>query len=295
MASESHRLSILSDDEIEDLYGLPRFTDDDRQLYFDLSPAEKAAAGDIRTASVAAYLILELGYFKARRQFFAFEAHEVENDLLYILAAYFPGRTLVDIRFPSRPTRGSLQKTVLELFDYRLFGAQERSEIEARAERFAMLSTQPIFILREILQQLSINRVVAPSYSSLQDIVGKAVSGERARISGLLTEALTPEILQRLTALLEADEQIYTITALRREAKDFSYGELRREVARREFFEPLHEFAATFLSSAGLSQESSRYYASLVNFYTVYKLQRMHKQTAQLFLLWLFLPNPSKR
>ena len=44
MASESHRLSILSDDEIEDLYGLPRFTDDDRQLYFDLSPAEKAAA-----------------------------------------------------------------------------------------------------------------------------------------------------------------------------------------------------------------------------------------------------------
>lgn len=70
MASEAHRLSILNDDEIEDLYGLPRFTDENRQLYFDLSPAEKAAAGAIRTASVAAYLILELGYFKAKRQFF---------------------------------------------------------------------------------------------------------------------------------------------------------------------------------------------------------------------------------
>jgi len=285
MASESHRLSILSDDEIEDLYGLPRFTDDDRQLYFDLSSVEKAAAGDIRRASVAAHLILELGYFKAKRQFFALELSEVENDLLYIIKTYFPERTIDDIRAPSRPTRGLLQKTVLELFDYRLCGTKERSEIEAKAERFATLSTQPIFILREILQQLSINRVVAPSYSSLQDIVGKAVSGERARITGLLTEALTPDICKKLTALLEADEQIYTISALRREAKDFSYGELRREVARREFFEPLHEFAATFLSSAGLSQESSRYYASMVSYYTVYKLQRMQRQTAQLFLL----------
>lgn len=128
MASESHRLSILSDDEIEDLYGLPRFTDDDRQLYFDLSSVEKAAAGDIRRASVAAHLILELGYFKAKRQFFAFELSEVENDLLYIIKTYFPERTIDDIRVPSRPTRGLLQKTVLELFDYRLCGTQERSE-----------------------------------------------------------------------------------------------------------------------------------------------------------------------
>ena len=285
MASESHRLSILSDDEIEDLYGVPHFNDDDRQLYFDLSPAEKVAVENIRTVSVAAYLILELGYFKAKRQFFSFEPHEAQDDLRYILAEYFPERKDVDIRLPSRPTRGSIQKTILELFEYRPFGAKDRNDTETKSERFAKLSTQPIFILREILQQLSTNRVVAPSYSSLQDIVGKAVSGERTRITGLLNESLTPEIRQRLAALLEADEQIYTITALRREAKDFSYGELRREVARREFFEPLHEFAETFLSSAGLSQESSKYYASLVNFYTVYKLQRMQRQTAQLFLL----------
>ena len=80
MASESHRLSILNDDEIEDLYGLPHFDDEDRRLYFDLSPAEKAAVGAIRTASVAAYLILELGYFKATRQFFSFEPEQIESE-----------------------------------------------------------------------------------------------------------------------------------------------------------------------------------------------------------------------
>lgn len=260
MALESHRLSILNDDEIEDLYGLPRFTDEDRHLYFDLSPAEKAAAGAIRTASVAAHLILELGYFKAKRQFFSFEPADIEEDLRFLLNAYFPGRDVGDIKMPSRPTRGGLQKTILELCDYHLCGADEKAEVDTKAQRFAMLSTEPIFILREILQQLEINRVVAPSYSSLQDVVGKAVSGERTRITELLSDAMTSEVRQRLSTLLEADEQIYTISALKREAKDFTYGELRREVSRREFFEPLHDFAVTFLSSAGFSQESSKYY-----------------------------------
>jgi hypothetical protein len=38
MASDSRRLSILTAQEIDNLYGLPRFTEDDRRLYFDLSP-----------------------------------------------------------------------------------------------------------------------------------------------------------------------------------------------------------------------------------------------------------------
>ncbi|WP_457817482.1 hypothetical protein, partial [Staphylococcus aureus] len=79
------------------------------------------------------------------------------------------------------------------------------------------------------------------------------------------------------------DERLYRITALKHEAKDFSYKELRREVERRKFFQPLYEFMRTFLAKAGLSAESGKYFASLVKFYTVYKLQRMPVATARLF------------
>ena len=37
MANEPRRLSILSSHEIDELFGLPNFSDDDRRLYFDLS------------------------------------------------------------------------------------------------------------------------------------------------------------------------------------------------------------------------------------------------------------------
>ncbi|HYZ74666.1 MAG TPA: hypothetical protein VE641_16425, partial [Chthoniobacterales bacterium] len=61
------------------------------------------------------------------------------------------------------------------------------------------------------------------------------------------------DIQERLDSLFEADEYLYRVSALRKEPKDFSYQELRREVARRKLFQPLHEFATTFLEKADIS------------------------------------------
>ncbi|MGF6472465.1 hypothetical protein [Paraburkholderia youngii] len=56
-------------------------------------------------------------------------------------------------------------------------------------------------------------------------------------------------------------------------------------MTRRQSFASLHEFARSFLDVAGISTESGRYYASLVRYYTVYKLQRMPVRVARLYLL----------
>ncbi|MBW8831149.1 MAG: Tn3 family transposase [Burkholderiales bacterium] len=283
-ASESHRLVILTPEEIEDMYGLPRFTEDDRQLYFELSAAETEAV-EFRTASVGADLVLELGYFKAKRQFFAFEPETVVDDLRHVLARHFAHRPATSIKPPSRNTRTAIQKTILELVGYRPWDGDARQALENKARRTAMLSTQPLYILREALQHLANERIVAPEYSTLQDMVGRAVTHERNRVAGLLEKAMTPPIEQALDALLQADEQMYRISALKHEPKDFSHKELKCEVERRKYFQPLHEFARSFLVAAGLSAESGKYYASLVKFYTVYKLQRMPKAATRLYLL----------
>src|SRR5450755_2523205 len=148
-----------------------------------------------------------------------------------------------------------------------------------------MLSTQPITILRDALQYLENQRIVAPGYTFMQDVVSRAVTGERRRITGLLHNAMAPAIEQQLAALLEADDGMYLISELKREPKDFGYKALRAETARRKVFQALYEFARTFLLTTELSNESVKYYASLVQFYTVYKLQRMASEIVQLYLL----------
>jgi TnpA family transposase len=270
--------------EIDDLYGLPRFTDEDRLAYFDLSEAERRMI-DSRTTSVAMHLTLQLGYFKAKHQFFQYNHDTVHDDLFHILGRYFPGTDLADVNMPSRPTQYALQQSILELLGFRSCDNALRAELERRAQRTAMLSTQPIYILRESLQYLNQQHLVAPAYTFLQDMVGRVVTGERKRLTSLLDAALTPEVKDQLDTLLQTGESACWIAALKREPKDFSYKELRQEVARRQSFVPLHAFAGQFLPSARISTENGRYYASLVQFYTVYKLQRMAVSTARLYLL----------
>lgn len=282
--AESHRLAILTTQDIDELYGLPRFTEEDCLLYFDFSTTERAAI-ETRSFSVGAYLALELGYFKAKRQFFSFEQSDVLHDLRHILERYFPDRTQDTVKAPSRPTRAANQQIILGLLNYRLCDSSAKEQLEQKGQRIAALSTQPLYILREMLQYLTHERLVAPQYTTLQDMIGRVVSNERNRVMLLLAENVSATVSNQLDALLQADEQMYRISALKREPKDFSHNELKREVERRKFFQPLHEFAQTFLSLAGISNESGKYYASLVKYYTVYKLLRMPKGTTRLYLL----------
>jgi hypothetical protein len=75
----SHRRVILTASEIDDLFGLPCFTDENRRLYFDLSAVEQEAARAY-TFTVAAHFVLQLSYFKAKQQLFVYEQEAVLKD-----------------------------------------------------------------------------------------------------------------------------------------------------------------------------------------------------------------------
>jgi len=282
---ERRRLAILSAEEIAALYDLPRFSTDDRRLFFTLSPAESQAVDSVHTTAAAIHLLLQIGYFKAKHRFFVFDPATVAADISFVVSQYFPGKDITTLKPLTKPTRLIQQRIILDLFEYHVCGPGEKEALQAKAQRAAMLSTQPAFIIRELIEFMENERIVAPGYSTLQDIVSRAVTHERSRIGCLLSQTLTPDIKQRLDTLLHAEEHVQRITALKREAKDFSYGEMRRLVEYRQLFQPLHDFTKDFLPQAGVSTESGKYYASLVKFYTIYKLQRMEAETAHLYLL----------
>jgi len=62
-----NRLRILSEDEIETLYGRPRFTQEERAQYFTLSQIESDLLVELRSVRSQTYFILQLGYFKAQQ------------------------------------------------------------------------------------------------------------------------------------------------------------------------------------------------------------------------------------
>lgn len=69
MSLPDNRLQILDDDEAISLYTYIPFTDEERKLYFALSESERTLLKR-QPIKTRIYFILQLGYFKAQKQFF---------------------------------------------------------------------------------------------------------------------------------------------------------------------------------------------------------------------------------
>lgn len=97
------------------------------------------------------------------------------------------------------------------------------------------------------------------------------------------------EIQQFLEKILSTGEGLYEITFLKKEPKDFKHKEITQEVCKRESLKDLYPIACSFLATIEISNENIKYYASLVGYYTVYKLKRMKNETAYVYLICFVL------
>jgi hypothetical protein len=148
-----------------------------------------------------------------------------------------------------------------------------------------MVCGQPIYVFRELLHYLTEHRLLAPGYSFLQETVGKALLEEQQRLITLIPQHLTPAETAALNLLLEEAQGLYEITLLKREPKDFSWRELAREIRRGQQLHPFYELARRLLPHLHISNESIKYYASLVTYYSVFRLKQLDERLVHVYLL----------
>lgn len=278
------RIKILGDDEIDAIFGLPRFTSEERMQYFALSPSEKSALDQLHTIRSKIHFILQSGYFKARRMFFIFDPDEMEADARYVQEQYFPDFQTTKL-VVSKKTRLKHQRLILTLFDYRNCDAAARLKLKKRARSAARVCGKPVYIFKEVIRELEEQRVVVPGYTFLQETVGKALTFEQNRMIDILRNHLTVSDTENLDALLENTSGLHEITCLKREPKDFTVTEIKHEIARGKQMCELYGVSGKVLQKLEISNESIKYYASLVTYYSVYRLKRFDVWIVYVYLL----------
>jgi uncharacterized protein DUF4158 len=237
------RLKILTADDIDALYGRPTFTPDERMAYFTLSQPEQEALQAFRAVKAQVSFILQLGYFKAKHVFVPCDLTETHEDLTYILASYFPTTPLEDRRPLNKRTRLKQHHLILALCNYRSCDAPARQQLAAKARHAATVSAKPVYIFRELLHYLDEQRIVAPGYSFLQELVSTALTEEQHRVTTMVRRALTVADTAALEHLLEERAGLYALTQLKREPKDFSAGAMKHERQRGEPLRGLYRLA----------------------------------------------------
>jgi len=278
------RLRILSEQEIDDLYGRPHFTQQERDEYFALSAQEKAALEQFHSYKSKLFFMLQLGYFKARLTFFVFGLKDVEEDAAYLKRRYFPDFNDAGSAI-AKGTRLKQQKLILKLCNYRNTDAAIQKNLQVRARQAAAVCSKPVYVFRELMHHLAEQRVVIPAYSTMQDIVGLALAYEQQRLADIVHYSVDPSAKSALDRLLADTQGLHEITLLKRDPRDFSNSEIRREVQRGEQMRELYELSQRLLPQLHISNENIRYYATLVDYYSVYKLRQLSGFTVYVYLL----------
>lgn len=154
MTDFTERITILSDDEIQDLYSIPMFSQEERSLYFAMDAQELNLALSHRSLTNRLFFVLQLGYFKARQMFFSFSLDEAEEDIRFVMDNHLPAHPLPGKKELNRLTRWKQQQKILSLFDYHECDAAWRSKLEERARLYVRISSKPANIFRELITYL---------------------------------------------------------------------------------------------------------------------------------------------
>jgi TnpA family transposase len=282
--SKTKRLKIVGPDEIEAIYARPHFTNEERILYFTLAPPERTLLPQLRTIVSRIFFILQLGFFKARHQFFVFSLMDVEEDAQYVQETYFPNFKLTDFEI-TKITRLKQQGMILALLEYRYCDMFDRQKLASKSQQLAQVDSQPIYLFRELIQHLARHRLIVPGYSFMQDTVGQALTYEQNRLIRVVHKHLTETDIVALKNLLDNPDGLYEITRLKRAPKDFGNREIAHEVNRGQQIQVLYQVAKRLLRHFRISNESVKYYASLVNYYSVFQLSQLDEQLVHVYLL----------
>ena len=284
-ADPSKRLTILSEAEKLALYGLPDFDDFQRAEYFALTDAERALVHQRKGLSEQVYCLLQIGYFKAKQAFFNFSWRGVPpEDITFILQRYFPGTTLTP-----RPVRESeyyaQRHAIANLFGFHLWSAAHRPRLVEKAIQLARRDVTATFILTELIALLNAEKIVRPGYTTLQTIIGDALSVERRRLECLIEESLDEAARTALDQLIVREDTLSELAAIKQDAKHFGYRMMVVERHKRATLESLYRLAKALLPKLAISQQNLAYYASLAHYYTIYDLRRLKLGQTCLYLL----------
>lgn len=230
MAISDH-LTILSQEEINRLYDLPKIDEEDRALFFEITPEDEAYLKKQTVVNNKINYLLQVGYFRATRQFYKFTFQQAKDDTWFIINQHFPGTN-----FPKKNIdinkHYSAQKMICDIYGYTRSNVEFIAKLNQHAKKLTSRNLQPKFVFDELLEFCERHKTIRPKYSTLQSIVSKAILREENRLNLKLERLLNKTEKADLDSLLTKEDLFHHLTLLKKDPKSFNTKEMHKELGR---------------------------------------------------------------
>lgn len=284
MPEKNPSVDINQKTSYSDLYDPPRFNDNDRNYFFNLNDLERAKLNQFRLPFNKAHFILMLGYFKAKPVTLTFTYGMIKSDLRHIYGRYFPKVKLVRKNL-NKDAKSDIYKTVFALTGFQRFSEEHKKDLAIHADLAVAVRADTKTVFDECVTFLNQQWVALPALFRLQKIVTQALKKEEERLIKILDSRLKGPIKEYISTLLAPQQTTDEFRVLRDEARDFTFGELSRELQDKKKLDPIFIQAVQVIEHAAMSDGNIRYYSELFQNYRTSQLKQFSQGKASIYII----------
>lgn len=158
----SKRLTILHTAEINDLYGIPSLSLEEKRVSFALNDLELDAINSIRDRKHKCYAIALLGYFKIKPIQLNPAYKQLKEDLTFIAEEYFPKFKVPRFNV-SRKQKTRIYDKILSLQNFEAWDARQHQEpLITNLQQVAKSWIEPRFLFDACTEYLARNHIAIP-------------------------------------------------------------------------------------------------------------------------------------
>lgn len=268
------RISLLSDAEVSDIYDRPEFNTEEQTLYFTLYDREYDLLLQFSNSRTQAYFVLQLGYFKAKYQFYSFDFEDVADDATFVAKHILHDNSTMLSGKISRNSISEQKNIILSNLHYRSWSPVYEDKTVSHISELLRRFPKGHNACRQFIIYLENQKIIVPSYRSIQDMFTKAYSNEEARIDNIIN-GIPDSHRQVLDDLIKQENGLTQLNLLRADQKDFQYTAVRNEIEKAEKITELYDFSKVFVPKLKISKNAVCYYAELTEQYAPFRLRAL--------------------
>ena len=264
------RMKIFNSLEEAEFESPPNFNSVERKRFFTLSAEFQEFLESPRTTPTnKVCFLVTLGYFKARRKFFARQF--VQTDIEFVTHQVGAKLLEVSVENYDKATYLRHQRLILQHFGYQAFDEFARTFILSEIQSLVRAQHRPKLIFLETVQILTRKKIVIPTYNLLAKFIVDAINQHHQTLEETIEKSLSKSQCAKLDSLLEKEANSdgdlgwrYQLTSFKAVSHSTRPAKIKENVSDLAALQVLYLEFKPIIVRLNLSAESIRHYAYLV-------------------------------
>ncbi|MFA6060545.1 MAG: Tn3 family transposase [Taibaiella sp.] len=274
----------LSSDQRRAIYAAPVFLPTERDFYFNLTAQESKFMRSLDNSTQAVYFIISLAYFKKKKTLVKFTYQSSTHDRRYVMKRYFLHKA-APTNLPSKENMTKLDNKVLAFTGYKRINAKSTQDLQRKLNAIAKQHPKQNQLFQALLDLMISHQIAIPGYRSMQEMISHSWNKTLKQLIDIYYRHTNKQERQTISALMLKTERTHQIISIRKDMKNFSTQELRKELEKHQTLKSIFDTALTVIPKFNLPDSTLEYYASLINYYGGWKLKYINNDYAQIYLL----------